>query len=328
MNDLVRTPARPRVGILVFDGVKMLDFVGPAEVFHEASQRSPGYEIVMLSLNGADITSSMGVRVGVDTSVTHVGDLDILIVPGSEKAPGVFTVEVIDAVRELAQRSKRIASICTGAFALAAAGLLDGRRTTTHWKFAATLQATFPEIDVVSDAIFVHSGRFHSSAGVAAGIDLALALLEQDYGPAIARQVAQLLLVYMRRPGTQSQFSVALGGRAARSAIAQSIAEFIHEDVGRPRTVQDLARYVAVSPRQLTRIVRSELDMTPLDAVNAIRLDLAVGQLESGASVAESAAATGYSSPASLRRAFVGRFGITPFDYQKRFRTSHQDEVD
>lgn len=316
-----RSP-RPRVGILVFDGVKMLDFVGPAEVFHEASQRSPGYEIILISASGDDVTSSMGVRVGVQASASEVGELDTLIVPGSERAPAVFTEEVLAAVVALADRSRRVASICTAAFALAAVGLLDGRTTTTHWKFAQKLQAAFPEVAVEPDAIFVHDGRFHSSAGVAAGVDLALALLELDYGADVARSVAQLLLVYMKRSGSQSQFSASLKGKPARSPIARSVTELVHADPTRAYAVRDLAAHVNVSPRHLTRIMREELDATPIEYVGAIRLDLAVSRLESGATIAETATATGYSSPVSFRRAFVARFGITPSEYQRRFRTS------
>ncbi|MGN7799016.1 GlxA family transcriptional regulator [Leifsonia sp. 22587] len=311
-----------RVGILVFDGVKMLDFIGPAEVFHEASQVAARYEILFISTTGEDVTSSMGLRIGVQSAVADVPELHTLIIPGSERAPEVFTDELLGAVRTLADRSARVASICTGAFALAATGLLDGRTTTTHWKFAPTLQATFPQLTVQKDAIFVHDGKFHSSAGVAAGIDLALALLEQDYGSDVARSVAQLLLVYMKRSGSQSQFSASLKVKPIRSPIARSVTELVHADPTRPHTVRDLASHVNVSPRHLTRIMRDELDATPTEYVASIRLDIAVSHLESGTSVAEAALATGYTSPVSFRRAFVTRFGITPSQYQRRFHTS------
>ncbi|MCS5498569.1 DJ-1/PfpI family protein [Cnuibacter physcomitrellae] len=313
---------RPRVGILVFDGVKLLDFVGPAEVFHEASQRCPGYELVAVSVDGHDVTSSMGVRIGVHHSVEEIDALDTLVVPGSERAVEVFTPPVLDAVRTLAARSDRVASICTAAFALASVGLLDGRKTTTHWKFAATLAAAFPRVRVESDAIFVKDGRLHSSAGVAAGIDLALALLEEDYGADVARSVAQLLLVYMKRSGSQSQFSASLKGPAPRSTLARSITDHIHADPTRDHSVQELARRVNVSPRHLTRLMREELDASPSEYVSAIRLDLVIGHLESGTTVSEAARATGYRSPVSLRRAFVSRYGITPSEYQRRFQTS------
>lgn len=313
---------RPRVGILVFDGMKLLDFVGPAEVFHEASQPTDGYEIVPISTTGDDVVSSMGVRVGVHKSVAEIDELHTLIIPGSERAPAVFTEPVLDAVRVLADRSQRVASVCTAAFALAAVGLLDGRRTTTHWKFAPTLAASFPAITVEADAIFVHDGKFHSSAGVAAGIDLALALLEQDHGPDVARSVAQLLLVYMKRSGSQSQFSASLKGKPARSPIARSVTELVQADPTRRHSVRDLAAHVRVSPRHLTRIMRDELDVTPIEYVSALRLDVAVSHLESGSAVAEAAAASGFGSPVSFRRAFVVRFGITPSEYQRRFQTS------
>ncbi len=313
----------PRIGVLLFDGVKMLDFVGPAEVFHEASQRTAGYEIVPISVDGKDVVSSMGITVGVQAAAADIDALDTLIIPGTEQAPEVFLDEgLLAAVSELAARSRRVASICTAAFALAAVGLLDGRTTTTHWKFAPTLAATFPSVTVKADAIFVHDGKYHSSAGVAAGIDLALALLEDDYGADAARSVAQLLLVYMKRSGSQSQFSASLRGKPPRSSVAKTVTDRIHDDPTRAYTVDELAHYAGVSPRHLARVMRDELGLSPAEYVSTIRLDLAVARLEAGASVAETASATGYVSPVSLRRAFVGRFGITPSEYQRRFQTS------
>jgi len=318
-----KAPARRRIGILLFDGVKMLDFVGPAEVFVEANQRVDGYELVMLSHDGADIQSSMGVRVGVQAAAADGGHFDTVIVPGSEYAPQVYDgAPVRDAIALLASRTRRMTSICSGAFALAATGLLDGKSATTHWKFAAHLAEQYPSVDVRPDSIFVRDGLTYTSAGVAAGIDLALALVEEDHGADVARSVAQLLLVYMQRSGGQSQFSASLRANPPRTAVARAVADYVNSDPSRPSTLRDLAAHANVSTRHLTRVMRDELGMTPLEYVNSMRLELATGYLESGASVAQSAALVGYSTPVAFRRAFVAKLGITPSEYQRRFQTT------
>jgi len=314
---------RRRIGILLFDGVKTLDFVGPAEVFLEANQRVDGYELVLLSPDGNDITTSMGMRVGVQAAAADGGHFDTVIVPGSESAPAVYDdPALLDAVRLLASRGRRVTSICSGAFA--ATGLLDGKNATTHWKFATRLAERYPLITVDPDSIFVRDGSTYSSAGVAAGIDLALSLVEEDHGAAVARSVAQLLLVYMQRSGGQSQFSASLRGPSPRSAAVRSVAEYVHSDPTRPCTLKDLAAHANVSTRHLNRLVREELDTTPTDYVNSVRLDLATGALESGCSVAQASESSGYSSPVAFRRAFVARLGITPSDYQRKFQTTRR----
>lgn len=323
---MTRGSSRPRrIGVLVFDHVKTLDFVGPAEVFLEANQRIDSYEIVLISPDGGDIVTSLGMRVGVACSAADAGELDTLIVPGSEVAPELFSdPELLDAVALLASRSRRVASICSGAFALAALGMLDGRRAVTHWKFTALLAARYPAVDVEADSIFVKDGPVSTSAGVAAGIDLALALVEDDLGPDDARAVAQLLLVYLRRSGGQSQFSVSLRGSATRTPVAQSIAEYVEADPTRPCTISDLAAHANVSPRHVTRVMREEFGTTPIAFVNSLRLDLATRSLESGASVGRAADDAGYRSVEALRRAFTARFGVTPSEYQRRFRSAHR----
>lgn len=320
---------RRRVAVLLFDGVKTLDFVGPAEVFLEANQRIDAYEVVMLSADGADVTTSMGLRIGVHGAAADSGPIDTLIIPGSERAPAIFDdPALLEAARDLAGRSRRVASICSGAFALAALGLLDGRTATTHWKFTDTLAARYPAVVVEPDAIFVVDGPIHTSAGVAAGIDLALALVEEDHGPAIARSVAQLLLVYLRRSGGQSQFSASLRADPPRTPLARAVAEYVNADPTRPCTLADLAAHTNVSTRHLTRVIREELGVTPTDYVNSMRLDIATVLLESGSSVARAATDVGFGSPVALRRAFVARLGVTPSEYQLRFRTTRRSEAE
>jgi transcriptional regulator GlxA family with amidase domain len=313
-----------RVGVLLFDNVKTLDFVGPAEVFVEANQRvTDGYDVVFLSPDGRDVRTSMGLRVGVDAAAADAGELDTLIVPGSEFAPGVYDDPgVRDAITHLVPLTRRVTSICSGAFALAQAGLLDGRDATTHWKFAAALAAQHPKVFVRPDSIFVRDDNIYTSAGVAAGMDLALALVEEDHGPDVARSVAQLLLVYMRRSGGQSQFSASMRVRAPRTSVARAIADYINEDPTRPASVRDLATHANVSARHLNRVVRDELGMTPTQYVNSMRLELAVTLLEAGHSVSEVATSAGYGTAVVFRRAFVARYKTTPSAYQRRFQST------
>src|SRR6218665_1841602 len=298
--------ARPRrVGMLLFDQVKTLDFVGPGEVFVEANQRSSGYELVLLSVDGRDVTTSMGVRIGVHGAAAGSGDFDTVIVPGSEMAPSVYDDDAfLDAVRDLSTRTRRMASICSGAFALAAAGLLDARSATTHWKFAPLLAKLYPTVTVQPDSIFVRDREIYSSAGVAAGIDLALSLVEEDHGADVARAVAQLLLVYMQRAGGQSQFSASLRALPPRTPVARAVFDYVNEDPSRPGALCPISAHANVSTRHLTRVVREELGMTPGDYVASMRVDLATGYLESGASVGQAAELSGFTTPAALRRAF------------------------
>ncbi|MCU1481932.1 MAG: cdhR 1 [Subtercola sp.] len=322
---MLKNRARARIGMLLFDQVKTLDFVGPGEVFVEANQLVDGYELVLLSPDGADVTTSMGVRIGVHAAAAEAGEFDTVIVPGSEVATRVFkNIDIIDAVRLLSTRTRRMASICSGAYALAEAGLLDGKAATTHWKFAPMLAERYPNIDVQPDSIFVRDGLTYTSAGVAAGIDLALALVEEDHGADVARSVAQLLLVYMQRSGGQSQFSASLRAAPPRTPVARAVADYVNADPTRSCTLRDLAAHANVSTRHLARIVRDELDMSPLEYVNSMRLDLATGQLESGASVAQASADSGFGTPAAFRRAFIAKLGITPSEYQRRFQTTRR----
>lgn len=316
-------PARRRIGILLFDGVKALDYVGPAEVFVEANQAVDGYEIVLLSAGGDEVTTSLGGRVAVHGPAVGSGDFDTIIVPGSERSPAEFARgAVVEAAAALRERTARLVSICSGAFILAELGALDGRRATTHWKFADELARRFPRIDVEPDAIFIRDGDIYSSAGVAAGIDLALAIVEEDHGAAVARNVAQLMLVYLQRSGGQSQFSASLRPPAARSEIVRAVVERIREDPAGSHAVGDLARTANVSARHLTRLFREELGTSPAQYVAELRFEHARLRLEAGSSVTRAAEEAGFGSAESMRRTFVARLGISPSKYQHHFRST------
>lgn len=316
-------PMRRRVGILIFDGVKMLDFTGPAEVFVEANQAVDGYEVVLVSPDGADVQTSIGARIQVSGAAADSGFFDTVLIPGSELHPAKFaTPEVLAAARYLSWNTRRLASICSGAFVLAELGLLDGRRSTTHWKFTKDLADRFPKIAVDPDAIYVRDGNLYSSAGVVAGVDLALALVEEDHGADVARRVAQSLVVYMQRAGGQSQFSASLNGPTARSPLVRRVVDLICADPALPHTVQTLAAHGQVSIRHLTRLFRAELERSPAEYVAYIRFCLARDMLHAGHGVTEAAMAAGYGSSEALRRAFVARLGISPRKYQQRFRST------
>ncbi|AJW42867.1 AraC family transcriptional regulator [Rhodococcus sp. 15-725-2-2b] len=321
MDDaLSRSVGSRRIAFLVFDGVKMLDFVGPAEVFVESNQQpAVEYEVVILSPGGGDVSTSIGTTVST-RPVAESGRFDTVIIAGSEFDPiRLVTAELVGAAADLAARTRRMASVCTGAFVLAAAGLLDGRRATTHWKFTSDLQRLYPALTVDPDAIFVRDGRLYSSAGVAAGIDLALALVEDDHGPEVARAAAQGLLVYMQRGGGQSQFSSSLSGPIPRTGTVRRVADHIRDNPRLPHTVAELARFAALSTRQLTRLFQSELGSSPAEFVASTRFELAREALHTGYTVGEASRRAGYSSCEVMRRAFVARIGTSPRSYQQRF---------
>ncbi|MQY28496.1 GlxA family transcriptional regulator [Nocardia aurantia] len=316
-------PPHRRIGFLVFDGVKMLDFAGPAEVFVEAGHSVPGYEVVLISPDGESVQTSIGGRMEVGGAATDAGRFDTVVIPGSELPPARFVTDrLLAAAFTLSTRTRRLASICSGAFVPAELGLLDGRRATTHWKFARELAHRYPAVDVQADAIFVRDGNLYSSAGVAAGIDLGLALVEEDHGPDVARRVAQSLVVYMQRAGGQSQFSASLSGPAPRSALVRGVTDLIWADPAYPHTVQTLAAHARISPRHLTRLFRTELERSPADYVVFARFCTARDLLHAGHSVTETAIAAGFGNSESLRRAFVARLGISPRKYQQRFRST------
>lgn len=312
-----------RVGVLVFDGAKMLDIAGPAEVFAEANLSGTDYRISMLSPDGEDVRTSIGMRIPVDGSAFDATAYDTVLVAGGE----VFPVKPVpdslrDAAIHLASRTTRIASICTGAFVLGAGGLLDGRRATTHWKHTDELARRHPTTRVEPDAIFVKDETTYSSAGVTAGIDLALALLEEDAGQSVTRSVAQSLVVYMQRAGGQSQFSASLQGPGPRTPVLRLVIDAVKADPTAHYSVPQLAEHARVSPRHLTRLFHDELGTTPAKYVELIRFDLAKAHLDAGHSVTLAAELSGFGTSEGLRRAFITHVKISPSKYQHRFGTT------
>ncbi|NDZ73457.1 GlxA family transcriptional regulator [Streptomyces sp. SID10362] len=311
------------IGVLVFDGMKMLDLSGPAEVFSEANRFGGHYRLTIVSVDGGPVSSSIGVQVPVDTDASAAPAFDTLLVVGGDRLPqGHVAPDLAAASRNLASQAGRVASICTGAFILGAAGLLDDKRATTHWQHTELLARRCPTARVEPDALFVRDGRLYTSAGVTAGIDLALALVEQDHGADLARSVARSLVVYMQRAGGQSQFSASLQGPAPQTPVLRQVQDAVQADPTADHTLEALAARVRVSPRHLTRMFRTELDTTPMRYVELIRFDMAKALLDSGHNATEAAARSGFPSYESLRRAFARHLGISPTKYQRRFTTT------
>ncbi|MFF8866197.1 GlxA family transcriptional regulator [Streptomyces sp. NPDC015139] len=312
-----------RVAILVYDGVKLLDVAGPADVFAEANRLGADYRVALLSPTGADVRSSVGIRIGVDGGPAVEPAPATFVVPGGDVYPRTpVPRDLIGAARDLAIRSHRVASVCTGAFVLGAVGLLDGKRATTHWKVAGELAARCPKTHVEPDAIYVRDGTTYTSAGVAAGIDLALALVEEDHGPELSRDVARALVVYLQRPGGQSQFSAPLQGPPPRSPALRKVADLVLADPSGDHSLGELAKHLHVSPRHLTRLFREELSTSPTRYVASIRLDLAKAFLDQGHTATQAAALAGFPSYESLRRVFVRELSVSPAAYQRRFATA------
>lgn len=308
---------------LVFDGVKMLDVAGPAEVFAQANALGADYALSYASPSGGPVLTSIGTRLPVDAAAPELAGVDTLIVAGgdglvSAPIPG----EVIDAVRAPGARPRRLVSICTGSFVLAAAGALSGRRATTHWRHAPLLARAHPDVHVEPDALFVEDRGVFTSAGVSAGIDLALALVERDHGPDLARDVARHLVMFMQRPGGQSQFSAPLQGRSPRTPAVRAAVDLVCAQPALDHSTDALAASVGVSPRHLARLFAAELSISPAKFVERTRLDHAKVLLDAGHSVTETARAAGFGSAETLRRTFVARFDVSPSQYRARFSTT------
>jgi transcriptional regulator GlxA family with amidase domain len=318
-----------RVAILVYDGVKLLDVAGPAEVFGEANLLGADYRITLLSATGADVTSSIGMRIAVDGSAATQRDPDTLLVPGGDIYPRTpVTRDLAEATGSLAARAGRVASVCSGAFVLGATGLLDGRRATTHWKIAGELATRYPKARVEPDAIYVRDGTMYTSAGVTAGIDLALALVEEDHGPDISREVARSLVVYLQRAGGQSQFSAPLQGPPPRSPALRRVVDLVTADPAADYSLTALARRLNVSTRHLTRLFREELGTSPTRYVESIRFDIAKSLLDQGHTATQAASMAGFPRYESLRRVFARELSISPAAYQRRFATARRDPAE
>ncbi|MFJ5271668.1 GlxA family transcriptional regulator [Streptomyces sp. NPDC088358] len=307
--------------VVLFDAVQSLDVTGPAEVFAGAETCRPGsYRVRTASLDGAPVRTSSGLALVPDGTLAEAPAPHTLLVPGGRgtRRPDP---RLTDWLREHGPRADRLVSVCTGALLLARAGLLDGRRATTHWAYCDTLAREHPAVQVESDPIYVRDGRVSTSAGVTSGIDLALALVEEDLGREAALTVARHLVVFLRRPGNQAQFSAQLAAQTARREPLREVQQWITEHPGEDLCVESLAARARLSPRHFARAFQSETGVTPGRYVDRVRLEHARRLLEDTADgVAEISRACGYGTPEAMRRAFVRALGAAPAEYRRRFR--------
>lgn len=309
--------------IVLFEGVQSLDVTGPLEVFTGAGCLpggvGQGYEVRTAALGGRPIRTSSGLTITPDAELCEPPEVDILVVPGGEgtRSPAP---ELVAWLRQYAPGARRIVSVCTGAFLLAEAGLLDGRRVTTHWAWCEVLARRFPNLVVDPEPIFIRDGRIATSAGVTAGIDLALALVEEDLGRDVALSVARHLVMFLRRPGNQAQFSTQLAAQMARRESLRELQRWIAEHPGEDLSVPALARRANLSARQFARAFTAEVGMTPGRYVDRSRLETARRLLEdAGEGIEQISRACGYGTPEAMRRAFLRTFGVGPAEYRRRF---------
>jgi transcriptional regulator GlxA family with amidase domain len=314
-----------RVVLVAYPEVQPLDVTGPGEVFR-AVNRFYGrtYEIELVAPEGGPVDAGSVALVPHKTMSACRGPIDTLLVAGGvgvEAATG--DERIVRWVRSAAGRSRRICSVCSGAFLLAEAGLLDGRRATTHWASCEQLAEHYPAVEVDPDPIFVRDGDVYTSAGVTAGMDLALALVEEDCGRQVALRAARQLVMFVKRPGGQSQFSAQLSAGPAQQRPLREIQEWIAGNLEADLTVSALARRANMSERSFARAFRRELGITPATYVTTVRLEAARIELESGAALVEGVARrAGFGTVETMRRAFNRRLGVSPADYRDRFRTA------
>lgn len=305
--------------------VQLLDVSGPLDVFAQANAQlgTEAYKLRVLATEPGDIRSSSGVRIVPDQVIGQKIDekIDTLLIAGAPDAPDVLLKEVtVRWLHHILPRVGRYGSVCTGTFVLAKAGLLNGRKVTTHWAVAERLEKMFPTITVDADAIHVRDGRLRTAAGVTAGLDLALALVEEDFGRDLAMKVAGQLVMFFRRPGGQNQFirkdEVGLSGRSA----LQELQRWITANPDGDFRISKLAKRMGLSPRHFARIFKTEVGSTPADWVKEARVTAACRMLESGkASPKEVASDCGFANADTLRRAFVSLVGVSPAEYRKRY---------
>ncbi|MDZ4268356.1 MAG: GlxA family transcriptional regulator [Mycobacterium sp.] len=336
-----RLPASPArtVVFALYNKVTLQDVAAPLEIFARANDFGANYTVLLASPTGEAVGTTAFATLNADIPLAEVPDsIDTLVVPGGVPADFTFTPGLHDIpeeptpdavpdalrmVRELAPRSRRVASVCTGAFVLAALGLLDGRRATTHWAHCQELARVYPKVMVDPDSLFVRDGPYITGAGITAGIDLALALVESDYGPAVARRVARWMVVFLQRPGGQAQFSVWAESALPTGGGLREIVNSVIADPGADHSIASMAGRAAVSERHLVRMFRDQVGMTPARFVEQARLEAAKVLLATGDHSQEAVARrAGFGTTDTMRRTFGRNLGVSPGTYRKRFRTT------
>jgi transcriptional regulator GlxA family with amidase domain len=340
------------VVILIYPGVQSLDVTGPLEVFNGAREllawhervagKQPGqpsgpsgtapsarpergYRVHVVSPDGVPVVTSSGLTLVPDATMDEApARIDTLLIAGGAGSEALCADRaVLDWIAARARRARRVTSVCTGAFVLAAAGLLDGRRATTHWASAAELARRHPHVRVDADPIFVRDGNIWTSAGVTAGMDLALALVEEDHGREAALTIARHLVLFLRRPANQSQFSATLAAQAPARSSLRDVQRFAVEHLASDLSVEALAARAHMSPRHFARSFRAETGITPARYVERLRLEAARRALEDTREpLAQVAADCGFGTPETMRRTFLRALGVGPAEYRRRFQVA------
>lgn len=312
------------VVIVTFDTAQILDVTGPLEVFSSASRFLPAvrYRTQVVTTTGGPVLASCGLEFTSTALAEMTGPVDTLMVAGgADMDAATADTELLNQVRRLAVDARRVTSVCSGAFVLAAAGLLDGRRATTHWAECGLLADTYAEVTVDLDAIYVHDGNVWTSAGVTAGIDLALALVADDHGHQAAATIARQLVVYLQRSGGQAQFSSLLAAQAADTDPVRDLMVWLRDHLSDDLSLAALARQINMSERQFTRVFKTEVGATAADHVEAVRLDSACRLLETtNRTIEQIAKPCGFGTPETMNRTFRRRLDTTPGEHRHHFR--------
>lgn len=315
--------ASRQVVVVGYDGAELVDVACVTTALDLANRlgAEPRYQVVLATAGGEDIDCDTGLTLRAQAALGAVGDPDTLIVSGGRgHVAAARTTALVGHVRRLAARARRVASVCTGATVLAEAGLLDGRRATTHWQFAAQLAARYPQVTVDASPVFIRDGHVASSGGVTASLDLTLAFIEEDHGPELARWVAMGMVTYLQRPGNQAQMSLFTTSPRPDHATVRAAVDHVVAHPDSDLTTAALATRVGVSARQLTRLFDEHVGEPPGAAVRRIRLEIAARlTVTTDLPLSQIARRCGFSSAESLRQAFVARFGVSP----RAFRQTH-----
>ncbi len=320
-----------RIVFTAFPGIQPLDLVGPHEVFASAvrvleglGRNEPGYELCIAATSAGPVATESGMTLHATHALAELTDpIHTLIIPGGDGAVEDDQPELVAWLAESGRRAERVATVCTGTFLAAAAGICDGKRVTTHWSRAGVLAQRYPNVDVDPDPIYIYDDGLWTSAGVTAGIDIALALVEHDLGPEVARIVARYLVVYLHRPGGQSQFATPVWSKSAEAAPIRLACEIIHDELGGDLSVDALAQRVGLSSRHFTRRFRAEIGEPVGRHIERLRVEAARQVLETeSVGLSSVASRCGFGTAETLRRAFHRRLGISPDAYRRQFTSA------
>jgi transcriptional regulator GlxA family with amidase domain len=317
-----------QVTFLIYRDFQLLDAAGPIAAFEIAERYRPGsYALRVVAPEAGAVMSSAGVSMRASSFGRTVGVDTLLVAGGDGSRAALSCPRTRRFIQSCATRARRTSSVCSGAYLLAAAGILDGKRATTHWSCSADFARRFPRVHLEPDRIFIKDGSIWTSAGITAGIDLSLALIEEDLGEAIARRTAQQLVVYYRRPGGQSQFSALLEMERANGKFA-ALLDYVRSNLGRRLTVAVLADEACMSPRHFSRSFHAETGMSPAKAIEQLRAEAARGALSgTGRSIQEIARAHGFGNAERMRRTFLRLFGVTPSAIRQQMRSAEGPQL-